>query len=442
MAQLNTKIVLRNDSTANWLTHEDAILLKGEVGVEFISDGSAKIKIGDGTTSWKDLGYVGGEDREANVLEVIPTAGQSHQDAINAAAAGKTLNVGDVAYVKEAIYIDSTDETKSKYSYTGYVYNGTAWAAMDGNYSADNIYFDDDMMVTTDIGYIKTTAGSGTIPSAGKNLTQVFEAMFVQEKEPTVTDPSVTFATVTSGSKEVGTSVSPAYTANFSAGSYEFGPATGVQLKPNDSTDTGWVVTAKNGSATVATKTTATGTFDSIVVSDDTDYKITAVAYHTAGATPKTNKGGDSTKTAAIAEGSKTRTSASVTGYRSFFYGAVNKDPAELTSADIRALTNGGNYNGAKTIEIRANGAQDVKAFVIAIVGTNTRKGVTHVDSTAGMTVDVTGQYSLSSTIKPMVADTRGTNSDGTLNNGKEYKLWVWQPASVDSGAIHKITLG
>ena len=38
MATLNTRIILRNDSTANWLTNESAVLLKGEVGVEFLSD--------------------------------------------------------------------------------------------------------------------------------------------------------------------------------------------------------------------------------------------------------------------------------------------------------------------------------------------------------------------------------------------------------------------
>lgn len=442
MAQLNTRIVLRNDSTAKWAeVGESTKLLKGEVGIEFTADGTPKMKIGDGIKTWAELDYVGGS--QANVLEVIPNEGETHSAALTRVASGKSLNVGDVAYVKEAIYTHPTDASKNKYSYTGYVWNGTAWAAMDGNYSADNIYFDEDMMVTTNIGYITTTDGSGTIPSAGKNLTEVFEAMFVKEMEPdNNTAPAVSFASVTSGSKEVGEEVTPSYNADFSAGSYEYGPATGIALKATDTSDTGWTVVAKNGSTTVATKYTETGSFDKFVVDDNTNYTITATANHTEGVTPNTNKGVASTTVAAFAAGTKSKTSGAITGYRGYFYGAVTKDPSELTSADIRALTAGGNYNAAKNIEIKANGATNIKAFVIAIPGTNTRKGITKAESTAGMTVDVTGSYAVSSTIKPLVADKRGTKADGSLNNGTEYKLWIWQPAEVDSGTVHKITLG
>ena len=42
MATLNTRIILRNDSTANWLTNSNQVLLKGEVGIEFLTDGKVK----------------------------------------------------------------------------------------------------------------------------------------------------------------------------------------------------------------------------------------------------------------------------------------------------------------------------------------------------------------------------------------------------------------
>lgn len=58
MAQmLNTRIVLRNDTSANWLANSTQILLKGEVGIEFMPDGKTKMKIGDGVTPWADLPY-------------------------------------------------------------------------------------------------------------------------------------------------------------------------------------------------------------------------------------------------------------------------------------------------------------------------------------------------------------------------------------------------
>ena len=440
MGQLNTKIVLRNDSTAAWSDVKDtAVLLKGEVGVEFLTDGTPKIKIGDGISTWAELGYVGGS--EANVLEVIPQEGETHTAAIERVATGKSLNSGDVAYVKEAIYTDE-DETKNKYSYTGYVYNGTAWAAMDGNYSADNVYFDNDMMVTKEIGYITLTNGSGTIPSAGKNLTQVFEAMFVKEAQPTVTDPSVSLTAANNKEYEVGTEVTPTYSASLNAGSYTYGPATGVTEQATEETDTGWKITATNVSGF---KTAKSGEFDSIIVADDTNYKITATVNHTAGAKPLTNKGNDSSKSP-IAAGTKTKTSAAITGFRKFFYGAVSKDIADLTSEDIRALTDGGKYK-AQTVEIKADGREGLKNFVIAIPD-GTTSSITKAESKAGMTVDITDNYKLSDT-KVLVADKREgavvKDDEGNItsdNNPKEYKLYIWTASVIDSGAIHEIVLG
>lgn len=58
MAQIvNTHIVLRNDTSVNWQAHSDQILLKGEIGIEFLPTGEKKFKIGDGVTPWSDLEY-------------------------------------------------------------------------------------------------------------------------------------------------------------------------------------------------------------------------------------------------------------------------------------------------------------------------------------------------------------------------------------------------
>ena len=64
------KIVLRNDTAANWAAVGNTlILLKGEPGVEFPEDGGApKIKIGDGVTVWNDLEYIAIE----NDVPVVP----------------------------------------------------------------------------------------------------------------------------------------------------------------------------------------------------------------------------------------------------------------------------------------------------------------------------------------------------------------------------------
>lgn len=60
MATLKTKLLLRNDTTANWLNNSSVILSKGEVGIEWTTDGSPKIKIGNGFSTWAELSYFGG----------------------------------------------------------------------------------------------------------------------------------------------------------------------------------------------------------------------------------------------------------------------------------------------------------------------------------------------------------------------------------------------
>ena len=63
MAELFTKIILRNDSHNNWEAVKDTVvLLKGELGIEFNPDAESTskkvlIKIGDGVSTWSALPY-------------------------------------------------------------------------------------------------------------------------------------------------------------------------------------------------------------------------------------------------------------------------------------------------------------------------------------------------------------------------------------------------
>lgn len=409
MATLNTRIILRNDSTANWLTNESTVLLKGEIGVEFLADGKVKIKIGDGTKTWAQLDYFGGE--EAKTFQV------SSLDEITET----NLAVGDTAIVKTAIYTDAENESNNKYSYTGYVYNGSAWTAMDGNYNADNVYFSDDMLVTKEIGYITLTNGQGTIPSKGKNLSEVFEAMFVKEQNPTITQPSVNLTFSEAKAYEVGTVVSPSYSATFNAGSYSYGPATGVTV-------TSWEISDTAGN----TASTASGSFDDVTVTDSTNYKITAKANHTEGAIPLTNKKNEYAAGKIVA-GNKSKVSSAITGYRSFFYGVLDTSSAEapLTSAIVRGLTNGGAYNANKTFTL--NGSATAKRIVVAIPSNSTRAGLKEVILTSAMNTPVTDSY-----VKTTAAvKVEGANGATAI----DYTVWTYEPAAIDAGEVHKITL-
>ena len=358
MATLNTRIVIRNDSSANWLTNKSTVLLKGEIGIEFFADGKIKMKVGDGTKTWEELSYFGGE--ESKVFQVSSLSEITETDLV----------VGDIAIVKTAIVTDVENESNNKYSYTSYVYNGSAWAAMDGNYNADNVYFSDDMMVTKEIGYITLTNGQGTIPSKGKNLSEVFEAMFVKEQNPTTTQPSVNLTFSQAGAYEVGTVVSPTYSATFNAGNYTYGPATGVTVSSWEISDTA---------------------------------------------------------------GNKTKVSGAITGYRSFFYGVLDTSSAEapLTSAIVRGLTNGGAYNASKTFTL--NGSATAKRIVIAIPSNSTRAGLKEVILTSAMNTPVTDSY-----VKTTAAvKVEGANGATAI----DYTVWTYEPAAIDAGEVHKITL-
>ena len=409
MATLNTRIVIRNDSSANWLTNKSTVLLKGEIGIEFFADGKIKMKVGDGTKTWEELSYFGGE--ESKVFQVSSLSEITETDLV----------VGDIAIVKTAIVTDVENESNNKYSYTSYVYNGSAWAAMDGNYNADNVYFSDDMMVTKEIGYITLTNGQGTIPSKGKNLSEVFEAMFVKEQNPTTTQPSVNLTFSQAGAYEVGTVVSPTYSATFNAGNYTYGPATGVTVSS-------WEISDTAGN----TASTASGSFNDVTVSDNTNYKITAKANHTAGAIPLTNKKNEYAA-GKIAAGNKTKVSGAITGYRSFFYGVLDTSSAEapLTSAIVRGLTNGGAYNASKTFTL--NGSATAKRIVIAIPSNSTRAGLKEVILTSAMNTPVTDSY-----VKTTAAvKVEGANGATAI----DYTVWTYEPAAIDAGEVHKITL-
>lgn len=84
MSTLNTRIVLRNDSTINWNANETVVLLKGEIGIEFLADGKAKVKIGDGVTPWSTLAYFSDDYTKSEVENLIATA---KSEAISASVA-------------------------------------------------------------------------------------------------------------------------------------------------------------------------------------------------------------------------------------------------------------------------------------------------------------------------------------------------------------------
>ena len=408
---LKTRILLRNDETANWLKHQNTVLGQGEAGVEFLANGKTKIKIGDGVKKWSELPYVDGEDIvKTQVFQIEAQAEQEDLTAIANAVGDAVLQSGDIAIIKRVI-------ASEKYEYTACVYNGAVWCAMDGNYNAENVYFDKDLVTTSAIGNITLTNGQATIAATGKNLKQVFDTIFVKEKNPSVTQPAVSVSLAGAGAKEVGTKVTPSYTATFNAGKYEFGPATGCSI-------TSWSVTDTNNAGPL---NTATGSFTEITVADDTNYKVTATGNFSEGAIPVTNVGNEYASGKIIA-GSKSATSSAITGYRNSFYGTLT-EKGELTSDIIRSLgkSNQALKNG-NTFDITI----PVGAMRVVFAYPATLRDVTSVKDVNGLNAEISGAF------------TKSTLSIEGLNNfqGINYKVYVTDFAeAVATANTYKVTI-
>lgn len=408
---LKTRILLRNDETANWLKHQNTVLGQGEAGVEFLANGKTKIKIGDGVKKWSELPYVDGEDIvQTQVFQIEAQAEQDDPTAIATAVGDAVLQSGDIVIIKRVIASD-------KYQYTAYVYNGISWCAMDGNYNAENVYFDKDLVTTSAVGNITLTNGQATIAAAGKNLKQVFDTIFVKEKNPSVTQPSVSVSLAGAGAKEVGTKVTPSYTATFNAGKYEFGPATGCSI-------TSWSVTDTNNAEPL---NTATGSFAEITVADDTNYKVTATGNFSEGAIPVTNVGNEYASGKIVA-GSKSATSSAITGYRNSFYGTLT-EKGELTSDIIRSL---GKSNKALTNGSAFDITIPVGAMRVVFAYPATLKDVSSVKDVNGLNAEISGAF------------TKSTLSVEGLNNfqGINYKVYVTDFAeAVATANTYKVTI-
>ena len=398
---LKTRILLRNDTAANWETNKTVVLKKGEVGIEIDTN---RMKIGDGVTAYGNLKYFGGE--AALNFEVFPKNDETDVAAITAAVGDTEIHNGDTAIVKR-------DIAGGKSSYTAYVYDGT-WKAMDGNYRADNVYFDEDLIYTANIG-VKTVpgSGSGTITAAGKNVEEVLKSILAEEKNPSITQPVASVTATNVETFEIGTSKNITYTAKLSTGSYEFGPDTGIVARTITATCDG------------KTKTGATGTFEG-VVAEATEKKVSVSIEHAAGATPKTNLG-NAYEAGKIAAGTKTATSSGIKGVRHMFYGALKSD-AVLDSAVIRELKH--EAATKKTITTFGAGAGAVKVVIACPAGYN----VTKVLMPSAMNADATANF---------VKQVGTVNVEGAGGyTAAPYTIWVYKPASIDSTETYAVTIG
>lgn len=304
---------------------------------------------------------------------------------------GTEIHSGDVMLVTNSMGV------KSAYQYD------EDWIACDGNVDASKVIMPFDITLAgsyTQVGNLsKTSTGTATFATKGKSVAQAFQEMLSKREQPKIkSNPSVSL-TATSGAKEVGTKVTPEWSASLNAGSYTYGPATGI-------TASSWEISDTDGNKA----STASGEFAEITVGDTTNYRITAKANYAAGAVAVDNLGDPSNPTIQIAAGSKSANGSYITGYRAWFT-YVGESLDTINSAFIRGTTNKGSTPATQNgVNIPAG----TKRVMIAIPATSSLalKQVIDVD---GMGLDVFGNFTV------QTVDVEGLNG----YEAKSYNVWV-----------------
>ena len=312
MAQINTIIVLRNDSTTAWES-SNYVMERGELGVGYLEregkDTVVIVKTGDGTNAWKDLPQVEG-------------------------------------------------------------------------------VFEEDLTLTYDFGRHKTSNGFVEVEAKGMTTSEWLLDALSEVKQPDIAQPSITMTASVVGGGELGAYVTGVkWEGTFTDGSYQYGSTTNA-----DSTATGLAASnvswsLKNNIDTqTATKEDGTFTFDSSVYPQINSES--AKTYATVSGTynldassariPLNNVGKATSGQIASKTEVAISANANATGYRKPFWGikaaADAIDVSKITSAQVRALGNGGTATkglptttAAKPFVVAA-GSQQV--FFLAKAGT------------------------------------------------------------------------
>ena len=396
----------------------------------------------------------------ANVFQVVKLdTDTSDNEAINraVAAAGKTaedLNAGDIAIVK-CVIVDTN------YSHTAYVYDGSAWLAMDGNYNAENVYFNNDFTLAGAYSSVGNIALSDRkLEAKGKSLEQLMQSIFTKELYPALGDnrdlPTITLSGDSNKSGEVGDTFElPKVTVTVSdVGSYTYGPATGIVFKPENLTIAEGVISSATNKKSNASDFTKNNTL-TLIASDakGTVYTDSVISYtfnaegtYTDGAMPKTNLGNDypdgqiDSGKAIAAERTVKRT-----GWRNYWYGFISTVDIEGTTIYRVIDSASENYNkvGDGTKWLTAGGAAVASGTlptITAAAGDKMPVVLVPSDSKAVISATMPGSWNTSVTFKKSANTVKlhGLNGFAAI----DYDLWYYKSDNMPVGADFSIVLG
>lgn len=243
--------------------------------------------------------------------------------------------------------------------------------------------------------------------------------IFAKEVNPTTTQPSASITmSAGNGTYEIGTKVNVTYTTSLNAGKYQYGPDTGIKAKTYSVSFDG------------KTATTATGSFADTVAEAAAKKLSVSIAYDASSATPVTNLG-NPYEAGKIAAGTKTATSSGqVLGVRHMYWGAMADAATELNSANIRALKNHKASAAGQLANSFIAGAGAAKI----VVAVPSDKKITKVLLASSMNADITTQF----VEQGAAVAVEGANGYAAAN----YKVYVYQPASIDAAENYNITIG
>lgn len=347
----------------------------------------------------------------------------------------------DVQPRKGDVFLITTTVAQKTYEHSSYIYGDSKWEAITGNVDAEKVIMRSNITLAgnyTQVGNITKGANeTKTLDVKGQSLKEVMGSIFTVKLQPAnPTQPAVTGFNLT-GAKavEAGTKLTSVTfgDANLTAGSYQFGPATGVKASAWK-IDRVTNVDEMNVKVVDANKGTDNNSGKGFVIGDQggdnvvSSLKYTATATHNEGVVAHDNLGGQSNPQKKIDAGTKQATTSAYTCYRNYFYGATAEKPT-VDSTYVRTLTksNRAYAKGEITITVPVGATR----VAIACIGTAT--GVTKVINTSALNANVTD------TFKKQTVNVEGAEKYTAV----PYNVWVFEPAEpYGQQAVLKVTLG
>lgn len=315
---------------------------------------------------------------------------------------------------------------------SAYHFNGEDWIACDGNVDASKVIMPIDITLAgsyTQVGNLtKTSTGTAKFATKGKSVAAALQEMLSKREQPSITsNPTISNSPSNMSAVEVGTTVTPGWSASLSAGEYTYGPATGIVAKT-------WTVKDSKGNSS----NEARGSFPSFAVTDTDNYSYTISVTHDQGAIANDNLGDPSNPTVRIgANVASAITKTGLKGYRKWFtYVGTNTDA--IDGAWIRSkCTSQGNAKDATTknnVAIAAGTKRVVVAIPQKVSGAQYTygKGLTGCIDVDGMGLDVIGNFTKS---EVMVEGANGATA-------VKYNVWVCENANGLAATKYNLVIG